>query len=250
MQFWIELVLLNGFFGFMTAFSGNFIGGAASFFIKDRNMRMKGAILGFLGGLTLGIVFFDLLPEALVFGSIETAMAGTIIGLFLAVLIDGKLESHETGHQGQNGNHFFKAMVLMAIGVGIHNLPSGLALGSLLANSPKNGFYLAIALILHGIPEGLTLGVFLRECRGNILNLVLISVLISLPMGLGSALGGILRTPFILCFSLSFAGSMILYVTLRETLPAANSLWPGRLTTIGNVLGILLGMLLITILAI
>lgn len=250
MSDFINTIFFNGLLGLITGWLGIFIGGVSSLFIKNRGIRMKGSILGFLGGLTLGIVFFDLLPEAMEFGDVYVSMIGAISGLVLSVILDGKLENHEISSVNDKCNNFYKAAIFMAIGIGIHNLPSGLALGSLLFNSPESGFYLAIALILHGVPEGLTLGVLFRECKESIIKLLLISIIISIPMGLGSSLGCILRTPFFICISLSFAGSMILYVTLRETLPTANDLWKGRLTTIGNVLGIILGMLFVSILKI
>lgn len=67
-------------------------------------------------------------------------------------------------------------------------------------------------------------------------------------MGLGTILGGTLRSPILICICLAFASSMILYVTLRETLPAANETWKGRTTTIGNVLGMIIGMLMVSLL--
>lgn len=237
-----------GFLGFIIGWLGIFIGGISSFIIKERGIRMKGSVLGFLGGLTLGIVFFDLFPEALEFADIYTSMIGAVLGLVLSVILDGKLENHTISDIDSTHNSLFKAAIFMAIGIAIHNLPSGLALGSLLFNSPENGFYLAIALILHGVPEGLTLGVLFRECKESKIKLLILSFVISIPMGIGSSFGCILRTPLILCLSLSFAGAMILYVTLRETLPTANDLWKGRLTTIGNVIGIILGMLFVSFL--
>ncbi|MFA9375739.1 MAG: ZIP family metal transporter [Lachnotalea sp.] len=248
MSDFINALIFIGFLGFITGWLGIFIGGVSSFFIKDRGIRMKGSVLGLLGGLTLGIVFFDLLPEAMEFGNVYISIIGAILGLILSVILDGKLESHEAPSMDDKSNSFFKAAIFMAIGIGIHNLPSGLALGSLLYHSPESGVYLAVALIIHGIPEGLTLGVLFKECEESKIKLLLLSIIISIPLGVGSSLGCILRTPFILCLSLSFAGSMILYVTLRETLPTANDLWKGRLTTIGNVLGIILGMLFVSIL--
>ncbi|WP_099467959.1 ZIP family metal transporter [Konateibacter massiliensis] len=248
MNDFIKTMLIIGLSGLFTEWLGLFLGGTASLFIKDKGIRMKGSVLGFLGGLTLGIVFFDLLPEAVDFGNIYISITGAFLGLVLAVILDGKLENHEDPSTSDKSGNLLKAAIFMAIGISIHNLPSGLALGSLLYHSPQNGIYLAIALILHGIPEGLTLGILFREGKKSKLTLLLISILISLPTGLGSSLGCILSSPFLICISLSFAAAMMLYVTLRETLPTANDLWKGRLTTIGNVLGIILGMLFVYVL--
>lgn len=244
----IKNILFIGFSGLLTEWLGLFLGGIASLLIKGKGIRIKGSVLGFLGGLTLGIVFFDLLPEAISYGNIYISVAGAIMGLSLAVVLDGKLDNHEMTASKDVSSNFLKAAIFMAIGISIHNLPSGLALGSLLFHSPQNGVYLAIALIIHGIPEGLTLGVLFREGIKSKLKLFVISILISIPMGIGSILGCVFSSPPLICFSLSFAAAMMLYVTLRETIPTANDLWKGRLTTIGNVLGIILGLLFVSML--
>lgn len=248
MHNYIYTVIIICFIGLFTGWIGIFLGGLSSYVINVKGIRIKGFILGILGGVTLGIIFFDLLPEAIEFGNIYISILGAVIGLILSVVLDGKLDNRDITNLESIHNSYFKTATFMSIGIAIHNLPSGLALGSLLFNSPQNGFFLLFALILDGIPEGLTLGVFFKESKTSKIKFLLISILISIPMGLGSLVGVILRTPFVICLSLSFAGAMMLYVTLRETLPTANDLWKGRLTTIGNVLGIILGMLFVSFL--
>ena len=247
MRSFLSEILFTGVSGFLTAWIGLFIGIVSSGFMKSKERRFKGTVLGLLGGFTLGIVFFDLLPDAFGAGSIYIAIVGIAIGLVLSVFLDGKLAHYEVAASNNRSYSFLKASIFMSIGIGIHNLPSGVALGSLISATPIVGFQLAIALILHGIPEGLTLGIFFRECNASKSKLILIPILTSIPMGLGAVLGGaLLKSPFFISISLSFAGAMILYITLRETLPSANDTWKGRLTTIGNVIGIIAGMLMIS----
>jgi len=246
MQIYINTIFFTGVAGFLTAWIGLFIGIISSSFMKAKKRKFKGTVLGLLGGFTLGIVCFDLLPEAFGAGSIYIAIVGIAIGLILSVFLDGKLSHYDISVSENTSYSFLKAAIFMSIGIGIHNLPSGIALGSLVSSTPAVGFQLAVALILHGIPEGLTLGIFFRECNASKLKLFLMSILTSIPMGLGAVLGGALQSPFVTSISLSFAGAMILYITLRETLPSANDTWNGRLTTIGNIVGIIAGMLMVS----
>lgn len=238
--------LTTGIIGFLIGWIGIFLGMIFSVFTKAKGRRTKGSVLGLLGGFTLGVVCFDLLPEAFEAGSLFTALVGIVTGLILSVILDGKLEYDGISIMNCQCNSYFKTAIFMAIGIGIHNLPSGVALGSLIADSVENGLHLAIALVLHGIPEGLTLGIFLRECNASKWKLILISICTSVPMGMGAILGGFLKSPVTICLSLAFAGAMILYITLRETLPSASDTWKGRTTTIGNVLGIIIGMLMVS----
>lgn len=243
----MNTIFITGLSGYLTGWIGILIGIIFSFFVKHRGRRFKGTVLGFIGGLMLAIVCFDLLPESFEAGSIYIAAVGTTFGLILAVTLDGKLEHDKIFISNNKNYRFFKAAIFMAIGIGIHNIPSGVALGSLFSTSPIKGFHLAIALILHGIPEGLAIGIFLRESNASTFSLLFISVLTSIPMGLGSVLGGIISkiSPVVICISLAFAGGMILYIIYRETLPSARDTWRGRMSTIANVIGMIAGMLIV-----
>lgn len=242
--------IITGISGLLTGWMGMLTGIICSFFIKGIGNRFKGTIIGFIGGLMLAMVFFDLLPISLETGSIYITIVSVSLGLILAVLIDGTLNHHNIPAINNQKNNYLKTAIFMAIGIGIHNIPSGVALGSLLSTNPIKAFHLSIALIIHGIPEGLAVGLFLNESSISSIILVFVSFLTSIPMGLGSLLGGVISkiSPIISSVSLAFAAGMILYITCRETLPSARDTWSGRLSTIGNVLGIMVGMLLISLL--
>lgn len=246
----LDTAFVIGFSGFLTGWIGILTGILFSFFIKQRGRRFKGTILGFIGGLMLAIVCFDLLPESFEAGSIFIATSGITFGLILAVILDDLLDHDKITVSNNRSHRFLKVAIFMAISIGIHNIPSGIALGSVFSVSPIKGLHLAIALILHGIPEGLAVGIFLRESNASTFSLIFISILTSIPMGLGSLLGGTISkiSPVIICISLAFAGGMILYIICRETLPSARETWRGRLSTIGTVLGMIVGMLIVSFL--
>lgn len=246
----MNTILITGGSGYLTAWMGILTGILFSFFIKDRGRRFKGTVLGFIGGLMLAIVCFDLLPESFEAGSIYIASIGITFGLVLAVLLAGKL-GHDHIHATNNKkDRFLKAGIFMAIAIGIHNIPSGIALGSLLSTSPIKGLHLTIALILHGIPEGLAVGIFFRESSLSTFSLVVISIITSIPMGLGALLGGMMSkiSLVVISISLAFASGMILYIICSETLPNARETWKGRLSTIGIVVGVIVGLLIVSFL--
>lgn len=137
----------------------------------------------------------------------------------------------------------------MAVGIGIHNIPGGIALGSLLNISYTKGIQLAIALLLHGIPEGLTLGIYLKESSTKILAIIFFTLFTSIPMSIGAFIGGVLSTisPVITSVSLSFAAGLILYTICKEILPESISLWRGRFSAVATVLGIIVGRVFISI---
>lgn len=235
--------------GFFTAWIGTLTGILLCFITRDNGKRFKGTILGFLGGLMLAIICFDLIPESFESSNVYIGTMGIFIGLIAAILIDSGVSHHTFQLADSKKQRYLKVASFIAVGTGIHNIPAGIALGSLLNVSYSTGIQLAIVLLLHGVPEGLTLGIYLKESGANILTVLLFPLLTSIPMGIGALLGGILSniSPIVTSISLSFAAGLILYTICKEILPESIGLWRGRLSAIGTVLGIIIGRLFISI---
>jgi len=233
--------------GFFTAWIGTLLGLLLCFLTTDNGRRVKGTILGFLGGLMLAIICFDLIPESFGNSNAYISTFGMFIGLITALLLDSSI-SHHFESLNSKKKRYLKVAFFMAIGTGIHNIPAGIALGSLLNISYTRGIQLAIALLLHGIPEGLTLGIYLKEGGSKILTIIFFSLFTSIPMGIGALIGGILNTisPVIVSVSLSFAAGLILYTVCKEIIPESIGLWRGRVSAVGTVLGIIVGGLFIS----
>ena len=121
-------------------------------------------MLGFAAGVMLAISFFDLMPEALAHGSMTSTVIGFLLGVVLMYFLD-RFIPHM--HLSSNGtiakknkqapaadNKILQAGYLIFLGIALHNIPEGLAIGAGLEASPELGLYIAIALGLHNIPEG------------------------------------------------------------------------------------------------
>lgn len=242
--------LIIGGIGFFTAWMGIISGILFSFFINKRDKRFKGTSFGFIGGLMIAIVCFDLIPASIEASNIYFASIGIAIGLIISVLLEGKLDFDHMPISTNENTRFLKSGIFMAIAIGIHHVPIGFALGSLLSADPIKGIHLAIAIIFHGIPEGLALGIFFNESKINIFTLILISILTSIPLGIGAIVGGIISeiSPAVISLSLAFTSGMILYIICSETLPNARETWKGRLSTIGIIIGMIAGILIISFL--
>lgn len=245
----LNLLIRISNIGFFTAWIGIMLGMLLCFITPDNGRRFKGTILGFLGGLMLAIICFDIIPESFEGSNIYIATMGIFIGLVTAILLDSGISHHSFECSNSKKQRYLKVAFFMAIGIGIHNIPGGIALGSLLNISYTKGIQLAIALLLHSIPEGLTLGIYLKESGTKVLTVILFSLFTSIPMGIGAFIGGILSTisPLITSVSLTFAAGLILYTICKEILPESIGLWRGRLPAIGTVLGIIAGRLFISV---
>ena len=105
---------------------------------------------------------------------------------------------------------------------------------------------LALAMLIHDIPEGVAMAIPMKIIRQSPLKIVLYTLLIGAPTGLGAFLGGYLGTfsPHAIAICLSFAGGTMLYIICDEIIPGAKTLYKGRASSLGIILGFLAGVLM------
>lgn len=229
--------------GFVTAWLGILTGLLFSYVIPENKVKIKGILMGFVGGLMLAIITLDIIPESVALSNSYLSALGIITGLLLSVYIDGYTAKRHRRSSAFKRNSYLQAAILMAIAIGLDNLPGGVALGSMYTLSHPKGFEMATVLMIHGIPEGLSLGLFLRESDIRTFMLISITIFTSLPMAAGSLIGGIISevSSSIVSVCLSFACGMMLYITFREIIPKTRELWSGRLSSVGSVIGLVTG---------
>ncbi|MDP4147182.1 MAG: ZIP family metal transporter [Bacillota bacterium] len=244
-----KIMLSISNWGFLTAWCSLLLGILISLITAKTNNRIKGTLLGFIAGLLLSVVCFDLIPEAFKEASIPLGLISMVIGLIFSAILDGQLHQRMPRCSSNKNQHLFNAAIFMTIGFAIDNFPAGIALGSLLSISIIKGLQLAAILILHGIPEGLTIGYFLKQSNKDLFTILLLSIFASFPMALGASIGSAVskQYPRLIPITLAFASALIMYAVFRETLEEARETWSGRLSAIGNVLGMILGFITVTL---
>ena len=103
----------------------------------------------------MAVVCFDLIPEALEISQISYVIIGVLVGIVVMIycdlLVQKKFNINGINKKGQN--RLLKTGIIVSIGLAIHNIPEGLAIGSGFDASIKLGLGLAIAICLHDIPE-------------------------------------------------------------------------------------------------
>jgi ZIP family zinc transporter len=85
---------------------------------------------------------------------------------------------------------------LMAIGISIHNIPEGLAVGAGVMHMPEFGLFIALAIALHNIPEGIATA--LPLCEGGMCGWK--SFRIALLSGLVEPVGALIAATFLAPF--------------------------------------------------
>lgn len=225
-------------YGFVVGMVGTGLGGTVSLFIKNTN-KVLAFLLGITGGFMLFIVTFHLLPESFILGGLYIAIIGIILGIFLVVFVENHIES-------MIKNPLTKSSLLLGISIAVHNFPEGLALGSSFLTMSNLGPTLSLAMLLHNIPEGLSMAIPLKVSNKSPSKIIVYTLLTGIPTGIGAFLGayiGMISNIFIsLC--LSFAGGTMLYIICDEIIPNAKTLHKGRASSMGIIIGFVIGIIL------
>ena len=137
------------------AFFSTLFGGLLALKLRDK----LHLILGFSAGAVIGVAFFDLLPEAIVFGekfhSPAVILSFTALG-FLSYLV---LDRIQLFHGGAAPRGPFAAGVLC-----IHSLLDGVAIGLAFQTSHQVGIVVAIAVLTHDFSDGInTMSIMLKN---------------------------------------------------------------------------------------
>lgn len=198
----------------------------------------------------MSIICFDLIPEALEISSIINVIFGIISGVSIMIicemLVNKKFSINNVETKKES---LLKTGVIISIGLAIHNFPEGLAIGSGFGASIKLGLSLAIAICLHDIPEGISMAVPMKNGGMEKGKVIFYVVLSGITTGIGALIGAIIGniSKEIISLCLSLAAGAMLYIVSGELIPESNKLYLGKTSTLGNILGFLIGIFIMTI---
>ncbi|MEU3509203.1 ZIP family metal transporter [Streptomyces longwoodensis] len=233
------------------AFLMTLIGGVVAQRIGDR----RHLVLGLAAGLMLGVVVFDLLPEALsaqphrIF-HVPAALVLLASG-FLAIHVversvaihrahEGEYASHEHSHAhaAATGHDTPSLGVAAAGALIVHSLLDGFAIGAAFQAGSGVGSVVAVAIIAHDFADGFNTYTLTRlygnERRKAI---ALLACDAAAPVA-GAALTLAFTIPAgVLGLYLGFFAGFLLYLATSDILPEAHSSHPSRATLLFTVAG-------------
>lgn len=199
----------------------------------------------------ISIVCFDLVPEALEISTLPLILLGIIFGVFGMIVCDIFVQKkfNTNVRFAKDSNSLLKTGIIVSIGLALHNFPEGLAIGSGFGASLKLGYSLAIAIALHDIPEGISMAVPMKNGGMKISKVIFYVILSGVTTGIGAFFGTLIGniSNEIIALCLSFAAGAMLYIVSGELLPESTKLYNGKLSSMGNVLGFILGILATTV---
>jgi zinc transporter, ZIP family len=140
-------------------------------FVRRVDERWIGALIAFTVGL-LAFLGIDAALEGLeiaaeapaAFGGSALVFAGALIAYLLLAAVDAHLNRRGQASRGAAGQGGLYLGLLVAIGIGLHNLGEGLAIGSAYATGALAlGAFLVVGFAIHNTTEGLAIVAPLRE---------------------------------------------------------------------------------------
>jgi zinc transporter ZupT len=211
------------------AFFCTLLGGLLALRLRDK----LHLILGFSAGAVIGVAFFDLLPEALSFGSQFHAPAAilswTALGFLSYLVLDRILLFH--GDAAPRGR--IAAAVLC-----LHSLLDGVAIGLAFQASHEVGIIVAIAVLTHDFSDGInTVNIVLKHQgdRGQGLRWLLLDA--------AAPVVGVASTYFFVLPGGSFGpvlgllAGFFLYIGASDLIPESYHAHPKFLTTAMTLAG-------------
>ena len=238
MNYLLKTTLIGLFFGTF----GTTLGGIIGISWKRNSNRFLSFILQLAAGLMMAIICFDLIPEAIGMSRLVNTIIGTLCGVIIMLFCDSFIKNR---HTKVGNNSLLNTGIIVGIGLALHNFPEGLAIGSGFEASVKLGYSLAIAILLHDIPEGLSMSIPMKNggmSKTKALNYTFLS---GITTGIGAFFGAWVGqiSEGMISTCLAIAAGAMLYIVSGELIPESNKLYKGRIGSIGNIIGFVLGII-------
>jgi zinc transporter, ZIP family len=247
---------------------GTAIGGLIAV-IRRPGPRLYGFLMGITAGVMITLSFLELVNEAWELQGFVIATIGFAAGALFMFALDVTIPHVRFGeeeiphydksntqqqqlprHAGRRrfGQHrkkrqfdqsLYNSGILIAIGITIHNIPEGIAVGASFMYTPAFGFFIALAILLHNIPEGIATALPLCESGVSKWD----SFKVAFLSGLAEPVGALFAAFFLASFqifipiALAFAGGVMVFITLDELIPTAREHGHHHFVALGIITG-------------
>lgn len=246
------------------------IGSLLALFVRKPGPRLMTLTLGFSGGVMILVSFVELLPSGIEAIGFARANLVFFAGMAIMFLIDELIphdymaEHHHTGAGEKAGfppkvggdgggpreggaqdaalqGRLLKTGLFVALGLGIHNFPEGMASFATALSDPQLGMAIAAAIAIHNIPEGLAVSAPIYAATGSRSKAFWWSFLSGVAEPAGALLAAVVLRPFlneaILGGLLSAVAGIMVFISIDELLPVSRAYGEEHLSIVGIVVG-------------
>jgi zinc transporter, ZIP family len=209
--------------------------------IPPRWLRIVMALtVGLLGFLAIDATLegFELAGEgSQAFGGVGLVLVGGVVSYLLLTGVSEWLAARRASSSGGT------LALLVAIGIGLHNLGEGVAIGSAYSvGALALGAFLVVGFALHNTTEGLAIVAPIAHLRPSLRRLVLLGLLAGAPAVLGAWIGAAAFNASVAAFLFGFGAGAIVQVIVQLAPSLRDD--AGRTLHPGAVAGLLGGLAL------
>lgn len=181
-------------------------------FLRRLGRRGMQAVLSLTVGL-LVFLLFDTLKEALeIVGTTPKVFGGALLVFLVALMAFLVLIAVGSPQKGQTSSRL-RISYLIALGIGLHNLGEGLAIGAAFAfGNAALGTFLVIGFTLHNITEGVGIAAPIARARPAFWHFVTLAALAGLPAVVGTWIGGFIYQPLVVTIFFALGAGAIAQV--------------------------------------
>ncbi|MDR0686061.1 MAG: zinc transporter ZupT [Dysgonamonadaceae bacterium] len=242
---------------FLTVLAGlsTGIGSFVALFSRRTNGSFLALSLGFSAGIMLYVSFMEMLPSSLssltdILGAklanlylIPAFFSGIVLISVIDFVIPKGLNPHEVHgvEEMRGGGRLRRTGLLIALTVGLHNFPEGIATFTSALESLDVAIPIVVAIAIHNIPEGIAVSVPIYHSTGSRRK----AFWYSFASGLSEPVGALIAylflrdiwTPTMSSIVLAVVSGIMVFISLDELLPAAEKYGRHHHAILGVVFG-------------
>ena len=204
-------------------FVGQTLGCLIGLIKKPKETILYGS-LAFAASMMLGISFFQLIPESLKIMPFYLAIISFLLGVVIFRVVDRTLPHINPELLRKEKPSIERSVTMLVIGMALHNIPEGLAIGVGFALTPVLGITIALGIAAQDVPENIaTIVPLYGLTKKRMKSFIIVTVTILFEL-LGFIFGYYILKGMsldLLGASLALAAGFMTYISVEELIPAA-----------------------------
>lgn len=204
-------------------------GSLLALWLENPGPRFISMTLGFSAGVMLLVSFVELLASSREYLGLGPALLGFFAGMAFMFAVDALIPheyfAEKIGAPAEESREMYRTGVLVALGIGIHNFPEGMATFAGSLQDLRLGLAIAVAIAIHNIPEGMAVSTPVYLATGSRRKAFWWSFLSGAaePAGAAVAAAALVRhiNETVLGWVLAAVAGIMVYISLDELIPAS-----------------------------
>ena len=221
------------------------IGSILGLWFKDPGPGFISATLGFSAGVMILVSFVELLASGIVHIGFALAHVGFFAGMLFMFVVDNLIPheyfAEKSPASDEAGGRMYRTSLMVALGIGIHNFPEGMATFIGAMQDVRLGVAIGVAIAIHNIPEGLAVSTPVYLATGSRSKAFWWSFLSGIAEPVGAAIAALFLVHYIndavLGWVLSIVAGIMVYISLDELIPASREYRKDNYAIMGVITG-------------